>query len=77
MSDYANEKHNELVDVEDRLVRISDHLTDLSNTLYRIDPQHPLLDEVSSAIHAVEDIDFEAPYADEKKQAGESWWDEA
>lgn len=76
MYKYKNEKHNEAARVEDRMSDLYSEAINLSNWLFNIDPVHPLLDDVRSAIHAIEDIDFEAPYEDAKALAGKSWWDE-
>jgi hypothetical protein len=74
---YLNEKHNEAVLVEESLSRVDSVLTDLSNTLFSKDPEHPLLTELATAIHAVADVNFDAPYSDAQITAGESWWDKA
>jgi len=71
---YRDEKHNEAVMVETSLQDVDRLLTDLSNTLYRIDPQHLLLDSISNAKHSLDAIDFEAPYAAAKTAAGSAWW---
>lgn len=77
MREFINEKHNEVVEIEERLIRASGTLTDLSNYLYNVDPSHALLEEISDALRSVEMVDFEAHYAEERAAAGESWWDEA
>jgi hypothetical protein len=73
---YRDQKHNEAVKVEEALQGIDNAITELSNTLYRTDPNHPLLEQISEAKHAVEAIDFEAPYEAAKVAADEAWWDE-
>lgn len=75
--EFVNEAHNEVVEVERRLIDINTALTELSNWLYGRDPKHPLLDEISEANRVIEYLDFEAPYKDARAAAGEAWWDEA
>lgn len=78
MSSYKNEDHNEAVMVEEALMDASGVLTDLSNALYRRNPNHPLLADLSSVISAVEnDVPWDKHYeALERSADVEDWWAE-
>ncbi|MCI4659696.1 hypothetical protein [Cryobacterium zhongshanensis] len=76
---YVNEQHNEAVRVEESLHEADRVLTDLSNMLYKQNPEHPLLEEIGEAIHSVEvvTISLENNYEEAQTAAGESWWEKA
>lgn len=76
--EYANEDHNEAVDVETTLGDALDALTGLSNRLFqRHGSEHPIFEQISSAVYAIEDIRWDSHYEALEQQAGEdNWWEE-